>query len=254
MSDGTRHVEDLPAELVEELQSYDIDPDDFVEQLNSVDSKRGNIVIDEIIETGWVSTRELSEDYGYDHAPRAPRDVREEGVPLETFYPTEYSDRVGAYRFDLEAFGKDRHRGRTNFPDSFKKELIGEQGEQCAICQHEFEEQYLQIDHRVPYLVGGDPREKRRVENYMLVCKSCNRSKSWGCEHCENGTQTKDEEICKECYWASPESHSHVAMREERRIDIVWTGENIDLFEELRERARSNGVSVQEYIKNQVAE
>lgn len=168
MSTGLRSVEDLPPELLEELESYNIHPEEFVEQLNSVDSKRGNIVIDGILEKGWISTRELAEDYGYDHAPRAARDVREEGVPLETFYPDEYSSRVGAYRFDLEAFGKDRHQGRTNFPDSFRQELIEEYGEKCEICQHEFDEQYLQIDHRVPYLVGGDPREKRHVDCRVL--------------------------------------------------------------------------------------
>lgn len=249
-----RTVDDLPPELIDQLESYDIDPTEFVEQLNSVDSKRGNIVIDGIIENDWISTRQLAEDHDYDHAPRAARDVREEGVPLKTIYPDDYDDRVGAYKFDLEAFGKDRHKGRMNFSAEFKQELVHEYGEKCTICNHEFSSEYLQIDHRVPYKVGGDTREKRDVDDYMLVCKSCNRTKSWQCEHCENGTEIKDETICEDCYWCRPESYFHVAMREERRVDLVWRDEEMDTFERIQKKAEKEGVSVQRYIKDLLEE
>ncbi len=64
-------VDDLSDNLLEKLRSYDIEPEDFVNQLNGVESKRGQIVIKQILSKGWVSTRELREDYGYEHAPRA---------------------------------------------------------------------------------------------------------------------------------------------------------------------------------------
>lgn len=250
----TRTVDNLPSELEEELKTYDIDPEDFVQQLSSVDSKRGNIVIDGIIESGWISTKELAEKHSYDHAPRAARDVREEGVPLNTIYPDDYDERVGAYEFDLEAFGKDKHEGRTNFSEEFKNKLVEQYGEICVLCHHEFSSEYLQIDHRVPYEVGGDARETRDVSDYMLVCKSCNRKKSWQCEHCENGTKIKDEAICEDCYWCRPESYTHVAMRDERRVDLVWTADEVGMFENIRNKAKKEEVTVQEYIKSLLEE
>jgi hypothetical protein len=252
-TDGNlRTLSDFPSWLIEELESYDIEPEEFIDQLNTVDGKRSNIVIDGILENEWISTRQLREDYGYEHAPRAARDVREQGIPLKTIYPPEYDDRVGAYKFDLEAFGKDRHQGRLNFTDRFKNALIEEYGEKCLVCNHEFDSQYLQIDHRVPYAVGGDPREKRDVSDYMLVCRSCNRTKSWQCEHCENGTQVKDEGVCQDCYWARPEDYSHVAMRDERRLDIVWDGEQTEAFESMNKKAAELGMSLQEFVKSMI--
>lgn len=55
---------------------------------------------------------------------------------------------------------------------------------------------------------------------YMLLCASANRAKSWSCEHCENW-KLRDANICKSCYWAYPESYTHVAMQEIRRLDIM---------------------------------
>ena len=57
-------------------------------------------VIDHILKHGSVTTEQLSELYGYDHAPRAARDVRELGIPLETFRVEGKSGRrIAAYRF-----------------------------------------------------------------------------------------------------------------------------------------------------------
>lgn len=58
--------------------------DDFIEKLNSVTNKRARFVIDKILEQGFCSTQDLK-DGGYEHAPRAARDVRELGIPLVTF-------------------------------------------------------------------------------------------------------------------------------------------------------------------------
>ncbi len=58
--------------------------DDFMEKLNSVTNKRARFVIDKILEQGFCSTQDLK-DGGYEHAPRAARDVRELGIPLVTF-------------------------------------------------------------------------------------------------------------------------------------------------------------------------
>ena len=60
-------------------------PEDFVKFIASVTNKRAKIVIDHIIEYGFITTRDLETTYGYSHPPRAARDVREAGIPLETF-------------------------------------------------------------------------------------------------------------------------------------------------------------------------
>lgn len=58
-------------------------PDDFRQLLDSVTNKRARFVIDTILEKGSCSTEDLKRG-GYEHAPRAARDVRELGIPLET--------------------------------------------------------------------------------------------------------------------------------------------------------------------------
>ena len=46
------------------------------------------------------------------------------------------------------------------------------------------DERVLQIDHRVPYEVGGDDKsETLNPDDFMLLSGSANRAKSWSCEH-----------------------------------------------------------------------
>jgi hypothetical protein len=44
----------------------------------------------------------------------------------------------------------------------------------------------------------------------------------------------KDETICRTCYWAFPEDYSHVAMQDIRRIDIIWSGEEVEEYDRLK--------------------
>lgn len=55
---------------------------DDLSKLNSITDKRPATVIQHIIKHGYITTEELANDYGYEHAPRAARDVRERGVYL----------------------------------------------------------------------------------------------------------------------------------------------------------------------------
>ena len=54
-------------------------------KLNLIKDKRPSVVIQHIIKNGYITTEELTRVYGYEHAPRAARDVRERGVNLETY-------------------------------------------------------------------------------------------------------------------------------------------------------------------------
>ena len=54
-------------------------PKDFLEVLDSVTNKRARFVIDTVLEKGSCTTEDLK-NAGYEHAPRAARDVRELGI------------------------------------------------------------------------------------------------------------------------------------------------------------------------------
>lgn len=87
----------------------------------------------------------------------------------------------------------------------------------------------------------------------MLLCPSANRAKSWSCEHCDNW-QARDVEVCRSCYWAFPENYSHVAMREIRRLDIMWTGDETVDFDAINERSVSEGRELPDFVPDFVKE
>jgi len=53
--------------------------------LENLSNKRARIVIEHILKNGFITTEQLEKQYGYNHPPRAARDVREAGISLETF-------------------------------------------------------------------------------------------------------------------------------------------------------------------------
>ena len=218
-------------------------PASFLKLIENVQQKRARTVLDHILEHGHVTTEELKDLYGYNHPPRAARDVREQGIPLETFRVAGTDGRsIAAYRFgDPAQVRTDRTSGRTAFAARLKEALIEQHGTRCYIYSTSFPERDLQIDHRVPYEVAGDTdAEVDDIGAYMLLCPSANRAKSWSCEHCPNW-QTKDPETCRTCYWAFPEDYAHVATQELRRLDIIWSGAESTEYEQLR--AEAGGVA-----------
>jgi len=231
----------------------EIIPPNILKILQSVEAKRPQTVIKHIMKHGYITTEELKEEYGYNHPPRAARDVREQGIPLETFRVKDSSGRlIAAYRFGKwEDFRVDKLRGRHAFPKKFKHELVARYGAKCHICQASFEERYLQIDHRIPYELAGDENcADRNPDDYMLLCSSCNRAKSWSCEHCENWAKTRDNSICAQCYWAFPESYTHIALREMRRLDIVWEGDEVYDYNQIKQASEDAGKELPKFVKD----
>jgi hypothetical protein len=113
-----------------------------------------------------------------------------------------------------------------------------------------FPERELQIDHRIPYEVLGDPHGiKQAPDDYMRLCGSANRAKSWSCEHCPNWLDLRRPDICRGCYWADPENYSHIAMREVRRADIIWAGGEVREYERLKQRTIALQKNVPAYVK-----
>ena len=105
-----------------------------------------------------------------------------------------------------------------------------------------------QIDHRIPYEVAGDHAETS-PEDFMLLSPAANRAKSWSCEHCPNGVQVKNPEVCRSCYWAYPENYSHVATEPVRRLDLMWRGDDVAEYDQLREEANASDASVPSFVK-----
>lgn len=218
---------------------------EFQKKLKSVTAKRAKTVIDHILKHGSISTEELKEIYGYDHPPRAVRDVREQGIPIVTFSIRGKNNRkIAAYKFgDPNKVEAGKAGGRKVFSKKLKEDLGNKLGSKCAICLTHFELRYLQIDHCIPYEVGGES------DLLTLLCGSCNRAKSWSCEHCSNLLSEKDVEICRSCYWANPVQYSHIALKLVRRLDMTWQGKEVSTFEKIKSLAQNQGISLPEFVK-----
>lgn len=232
-------------------------PKEFLRLVKQITNKRARVVIDHIIEHGFITTEELETRYGYNHPPRAARDVREAGIPLETFrIKSKRSNRtIAAYRFgDQTQLQIERIKGRIASPKKFKKQLYELSEGKCAICNGKFEMRYLQVDHRVPYQVAGDVEKERKLERYMLLCGSCNRAKSWSCEHCENWKSLKKPALCMQCYWGDPKHHSHVALKELRRLDLQWSGDEVNYYDAIKLIAEENHIELPEFVKKMIAD
>ncbi len=230
-------------------------PKEFLEHIQSITNKRARVVIDHILKHGFITTEDLEKTYGYNHPPRAAMDVKDAGIPIETFKIKSQSGRlIAAYKFgDLDKLQTKRIAGRIQFSKAFKHALYEACGGRCQICNGKFEERYLQVDHRVPYEVGGDLTD-REPNHFMLLCGSCNRAKSWSCEHCNNWETLKKPPICMECYWGTPENYNHIAMEQVRRLDLQWNGDEIKYYDALKLIADKNKLELPAFIKQILAD
>lgn len=228
-------------------------PKEVLSLLQAVKAKRPKTVIDHIVKHGFITSEELQQKYGYHHPPRAVRDVREQGIPLETFKVKDSAGRsIAAYRFaKWEDFRSDTLKGRFAFSKKFKNELVATYGRRCSVCSARFEDRYLQIDHRVPYEISGDDASPERdAGDYMLLCSSCNRAKSWSCEHCPNRVGGHDPSICLHCYWASPTEYRHIATQDIRRLALVWQENEVGEYDAVKKMADETEDEMPVFIKN----
>lgn len=212
-------------------------PKEFLDLLESVTAKRPRTVIQHILKHGFITSQELKDTYGYNHPPRAIRDVREYGIPIET-YRVEGADgrSIGAYKFGDPKDAKNslsKSAGRTVLSKALKHALVEKYGSKCFIYLETMDENVLQVDHRIPYEIGGEHSESD-VDYYMLLSPSANRAKSWTCEHCQNWDK-KDESFCMRCFWAYPDEYDHVAGNVEKVVSIIFSGNEIDDYKKLIE-------------------
>ena len=114
------------ADDIQRTTSSDISPK-LLTLCRKVRAKRAKVVIDHILQYGIITSEELSQRYGYDHPPRAIRDVRENGIPLITHrvVSKKTGRRIGAYTFgDVSQIKGGRIGGRKAFSKKFKSDLI----------------------------------------------------------------------------------------------------------------------------------
>jgi hypothetical protein len=216
-----------------------------------ITGRRAKLVVDHILRHGSVSTEDL-EKYGYKHPPRAIRDVREQGLPLEMFRTKSSGGRnIASYRFgDPNEVKHDRLGGRSVLSKRLRNLLVEAHGFKCGICLLRSDARYFQIDHRIPYEVSGEmPSTAEDVSQYMPLCASCNRAKSWSCEHCPNWSVKREVRICNACYWASPENYTHIGTREIRRLDIVWLEKEVTEYGALANAAKRRCEPMPDYVK-----
>ena len=214
-----------------------------------VTAKRARALIDFLLQHGECSTEDLNE-MGYDHPPRVAGDVKEAGIPITMTrdrVSAKTGRKIGVYRFgDPADIKSGRIDGRRAFSKPFKDRLVAHYGSREAFTQEVLAPRYLQIDHRVPYQVAGDGSfDESNPDAYMLIDASSQRAKSWSCENCANAQKDRREEVCRSCFWASPEAYTHVALEQVRRLDLEWRAGDVAAFDALRERAAREGVTVQ---------
>ncbi|MGO4470349.1 HNH endonuclease signature motif containing protein [Arthrobacter sp. M-10] len=208
-------------------------------------SRRAGVVRDHILQHGAVTTGELKDIYGYSHAPRAARDLKEAGAGVSMTMVVSNGERMAQYSFTGAA---DKNAaGRVIIPKKFADDLKDAAGNKCAICSGVFANRELQADHRVPFEIGGDKPTMVNTD-FMPLCASDNRAKSWSCETCPNWT-IKHIETCEACFWAHPEGYTHVALRPERRMTIVFQGSEVVTYDQLKATASASGQAVETLVK-----
>lgn len=223
---------------------------ELLDLCRSVTAKRPKTVIDHILKYGFITTEQLSKEYKYDHPPRAVRDVREHGIPIETFRVEDSGGKkIAAYRLGTSITQNlKKASGRTGLSKQLKSALIAQHSAKCFIYLEVMDPSDLQIDHRIPYEVAGE-EPVQNPDDFMLLSGSANRAKSWSCEHCENWKSQKDQDTCRTCYWAYPENYTHIAMREIRRVDLIWQENEIQTFETLKIAASDAQTEIPQFVK-----
>lgn len=217
---------------------------ELLQRIGEVTNKRARFVLDSIVKNGVVTTEEINRA-GYDHPPRAARDVRDLGFRLKTIKVKHTNGRsIAAYVLDEGELEVDK-KGRRLLPKKERDTLIHAANDKCQICGSDHN---LQVDHRIPYEIAGESQYYEQ-HPYQILCGSCNRKKSWTCEHCKNWLQDKSLDICLSCYWAEPADYTHVAMQQQRRVDLVWIGNEVKDFEQIKQEAKHHKISISEQIK-----
>lgn len=56
-------------------------------------------------------------------------------------------------------------------------------------------------------------------------------------------------EFCKSCYYAFPEHYEHIAGKQEKKIELVFENDDIDIYNKIVEIADEHSLSSKDVIK-----
>ena len=216
-------------------------------------AKRPRTVIEHLMQHGSITNETLKDIYGYNHPPRAIRDVRECGIPIVTERVTGSDGRrIAMYKFgDPDSIENFKLGGRQTFSKKFKDDLVAFYGSVDCITGASYESRYLQIDHRIPFEIAGEEiGGEQNLDKFMLLTGSSQRQKSWSCENCQNFKKKKLYEVCATCYWASPEDYEHVAMRHMKQVTVTLEGDSYYLYKKLLDYCLVHNVEINTVIVN----
>lgn len=179
-------------------------------------SKRARTVVQIIFERGACTTNDLKA-LGYQHPPRAVGDLRDAGIDVSRRMVSYTDPETGSkksqasYSIVGTVPGRESRRGVSK---QIRDEVTATG--RCEMCGASAR---LQVDHRIPFEVAGETYP-HVAEEFMPLCPSCNRAKSWTCESCPNRS-VKDPSVCSSCMWASPSDYAHVATKQVREVRAV---------------------------------
>lgn len=180
-------------------------------------SKRARAALNIMLERGAVTTKVLQEEYGLDHPPRAIRDLKDAGVLVGSRRVKDSGKTISEYFLEDASATGPGGAPRNPIKKADKDRIIAEFDGKCAMCGTRTSR--LQLDHRIPFAIAGDPPEWTSA-TAMPLCPSDNRAKSWACEHCANWVN-RDPDVCLGCMWCRPEDYDHISMFPERRLVVT---------------------------------
>ncbi|KIP71478.1 hypothetical protein SN11_17050 [Vibrio harveyi] len=225
---------------------------EYIDDVLKICNGRAAFVINFILDVGSITSEDLK-NHGYMHGARAVGDVRDQGIPLitEKIKASDSSRKTIARYYFGSADDIKVHKfgGRMTFAPSLKKALLNRDGAKCSISNRELDPNELQIDHKVPFYIAGDNEDNRGIDNFMLLSKSMQRAKSWDCEQCPNLKVRFDPQTCKLCYWAEPNSYTHVATRIERNMHLNWDYWEVADYDAVCQISAAQGRTAQEVVK-----
>lgn len=143
--------------------------------------KRPRAVLEKILENGSVSTYELGQ-LGYDQPPRAAQDLKECGVKLKVAFGKhpKTGARMAIYSLADSAEAElQAAAGRRIFPSTFRADVLHAHGSRCNLCGTPYPPKSLSLDHRIPFIVGGES-DDLRVRDFQPLCGSHQRKKELG--------------------------------------------------------------------------
>lgn len=58
--------------------------------------------------------------------------------------------------------------------------------------------------------------------------------------------------MCKTCYYAYPEEYQHIAGEMEKKLNIVFSKEDMELYNQIVEQAKFHDISYQSAVKRMI--